>query len=163
MNQPIRYWTCHLLQTSIIPSGKLPLQLGNEFKNFFIGKMGEIMGSFDNCNYPEDIFSIPDFPLNTMYVLAQVTIEQVFTFIKKMIKTFCLNDAFDIKTFDSGIKKKIAEYFCDFVNCFFESGVFPKCEKIAFVRPMLKKESDSDVLNSYQALYKTSFLSKVME
>ena len=66
-----------------------------------MGKIDETMRGFDKCNNSDDIFSIPDFPLNTMYVLAPVTIEQVFTFIKQMIKTFCRNDAFYIKTFDS--------------------------------------------------------------
>ena len=46
------------------------------------------MRGFDNYNNFEDIFSIPDFLLNTMYVLAPVTIEKKFTFIKKMNKTF---------------------------------------------------------------------------
>ena len=41
------------------------------------------MTGFDNCNNSEDIFSNPDFPLNAMYVLAPVTIAQIFTFIKK--------------------------------------------------------------------------------
>ena len=37
-----------------------------------------------------------------MYALAPVTINNLFTFIKKkMNKTFCRNDAFDAKTFYS--------------------------------------------------------------
>ena len=65
-----------------------------------------------------------------MYVLEPVTIKQIFTFIKKMNKTFCRNDAFDIKTFDSEQLEKIAEYFCDLNICSFKSGVFPECEKL---------------------------------
>ena len=60
-------------------------------------KIGEIMRGFDNCNNSEDIFWIPEFPLNTMYVLAPVTVEQIITFVKKNNKTFCRNDAFDKK------------------------------------------------------------------
>ena len=74
-----------------------------------------------------------------MYVLAPVTIEQTFTFIKKIIETFCRNDAFDIKTFDSEQFEKKVEYYCDLVNCSFKTRIFPEREKIAFVRPMLKK------------------------
>ena len=58
-----------------------------------------------------------------MYVLAPVTIEQIFTFIKKMNKTFCRNDAFDIKTFDSEQLEKLAEYCCDLVKWSFKSGI----------------------------------------
>ena len=60
---------------NILPSGKLPLPLANDFKNFFIDKIVEIMRGIHNCYNSEDIFSIPDFPLNTMYVLAPVTAE----------------------------------------------------------------------------------------
>ena len=69
--------------SKILPCVKLPLPLANDFQIFFIDKIDEIMRGFDNCNKSEDIFSIPDFPLNTMHVLALVTIEQIFTFKKK--------------------------------------------------------------------------------
>ena len=77
------------------------------------------MSCIRNFHNSEDIFSIPDFPPNTMYVLAHVTVEQIFTFIKKINKTFCRNDAFDLKTFDSEQLEKLAEYYCDLVNCSF--------------------------------------------
>ena len=87
------------------------------------------MRSLLHCRKSEDIFSIPDFPLNTMYVLAPVTIEQLFTFIKKITKTFCRNDAFDIKIFDYEQLDKIVEYYYDLVKCSFKSGIFPECKK----------------------------------
>ena len=88
--------------STIIPSGKLPLPLANDFKFFFfIDNIDKIMRGFQNCQNLKIIFSIPDFPLNTMYVLAPVSVRQIFTFMKKMNKTFCRNDVFDIKTFDS--------------------------------------------------------------
>ena len=69
---------------NILPSGKLPLPLANDFKNFFY-RIDETMRGFHSCYNSEDIFSTPDFPLNTMYVLAPVTNEQLFTFIKKNV------------------------------------------------------------------------------
>ena len=68
-----------------------------------------------------------------MYVLAPVTIELIFTFIKKMNENFCRNDAFDIKTIDSEKLEKIAEYYCDIVYCSFKSGIYPECEKKMFL------------------------------
>ena len=59
--------------------------------------------------------------------------EQIFTFIKKLNKNFCQNDAFDIKTFDSEKLEKLAEKCCDPVNCSFKSEIFPECEKNASV------------------------------
>ena len=80
-----------------------------------------------------------------------------------MNEIFCRNDAFDIKTFVSEQLEKKAEYYCDLVYCSFKSGIFPECENIAFLSPMLKKDSDQDIINSYRPLYNTSFLPKVME
>ena len=99
------------------------------------------MRGFQNFHNIEDVFfSISDLPLKTMYVLAPVIIEHIF----------------DTKTFDSEKLEKLTEYYCDLVNWFLKSGIFPECEKFTFV-------SDPGVLASYRPLYYTSFLSKVME
>ena len=115
--------------SNILPCGKLPLLLASDFKNFFIDKIDKMLKGFKNCHISEDIFSIPN-------VLAPVTNEQKFTFIKKMNEFFCRNDSFGIKTFDSEHLEKIAEYCCDLVIRSFKSGTFSECEKIAFVRPI---------------------------
>ena len=44
------------------------------------------MSGLQNCHNSKDIFSIPDFPLKTIFVLAPFTNEQILTFIKKLIK-----------------------------------------------------------------------------
>ena len=46
-----------------------------------------------------------------------------------MNKIVCRNDVVDIKSFDSEQLEKLAEYYCDLVNCSFQSGTFPECEK----------------------------------
>ena len=51
-----------------------------------------------------------------LYLLAPVTIEQIFTFIINNNKTFCQKDTFGLKTFDSEHLEKTAEYNCDFVK-----------------------------------------------
>ena len=117
------------------------LPLTSDFKNCFIDKTYKTMKGFQKCFNSEDIFTIPDFSLMILHVLAPVTLEQIFTFNKKCIKFFCRNDEFDVKTFDSDQLEKLGEYFCDIVNCSFKSRVFPECEKNAYVRPMLKKKT----------------------
>ena len=87
-----------------------------------------------------------------MYVLALVIIEQIFTFIRKTYKTFCRNDTFDIKTFISEQLEKISKYYRDLDNCSFKFEIFPLCEKIAFVRPMLKKRQSSRYFKFISAL-----------
>ena len=82
---------------------------------------------------------------------------------KKINKTFCRNDAFDIKTFDSEHLEKLAEYYCYFFTYSFKCRSFVECEKIAFDRPRLRKYGDPDSLNSHRPLHNTSFLSKVIQ
>ena len=66
------------------------------------------MRGFQNCHDSiELIISTPDFPPESMWVLAPVTVEQNFYFQQKIIKNFCQNNAFDIKTVDpEKLKKK---------------------------------------------------------
>ena len=54
--------------SNIILSGNLPLPLANDFEIFFIDKIDEVVRCFHRCHNSEDIFSIPDFPLNTKYI-----------------------------------------------------------------------------------------------
>ena len=51
----------------------------------FIDYLDKIMGGLEICNYSdsEDKFWIPDFSLEPMCILASVTVEQTFTFMKK--------------------------------------------------------------------------------
>ena len=105
----IEHFTKEKNNSNILPSRKLPLPLANDFKKIFINKIDEIMRDFRNFQNSEDFFS----------VLAPVTIEQTFTCIKQMNKTFCRNDAFGIKTFDSVQIKKVTEYFATFLIVFF--------------------------------------------
>ena len=51
---------------NILPSGKLPLPLANDFKKFFIDKIDKILRGFQNCQKSEHVFPIPDFPPKTM-------------------------------------------------------------------------------------------------
>ena len=61
--------------SNIILSGKLPLPLTKDFKIFFYSWNTCDNEGFHNFQFSEGLFSIPDFPLDTMYVLAPVTIE----------------------------------------------------------------------------------------
>ena len=118
--------------SNILPSGKLPLPFANALKKF-MEKIDKIMRGFQDCLNSEDIFSILDFSLKIMYVLAPITIEHIFTFIKKMNKTLCRNDAFDINSFDSEQLEKLAEFYCDLGILSFKSAIFAEFEKVVFV------------------------------
>ena len=149
--------------TSVLPYHSSSIKLANDFKQFFIQKIDIIVNSFQYNSNATEFFSIPDFPIQSMNILAPVTIEKISTYVSKMNKTYCSNDSFDITTFKPEQMRSVASYLCEIVNSSFRSGKFPECEKIAYIRPMIKKDNDPDLLKSYRPLYNTSFLSKLLE
>ena len=64
-----------------------------------------------------------------------------------MNKSFCANDASDIKIFDPELGK-IAEIYRNLVKCSFKSGTFPVWKKLVLARSKLKKDAAPDYLNS---------------
>ena len=74
-----------------------------------------------------------------------------------------INDSFDISKFKPEQLQKLSFHFCEIINSSFKNGTFPECEKMAYVRPMIKKDCDPDLMKSYRPLYNTSFLSKLLE
>ena len=149
--------------TCILPSHTSSIDLANDFKQFFIQKIDTILHSFQSTNSPSETIEIPDLPISPLNILAPVTVENVCSYVSKMNKTYCFNDTFDISLFEPEQIQKLALYFCEIINNSFGSGIFPECEKMAYVRPMIKKDSDQDLMKSYRPLYNTSFLSKLLE
>ena len=68
--------------SNVLPRGKLPLPIANNFKDVFINKIERLMRGLQNCHILEEFFSIPDFPLKTMCTLAHITIQQATIFMK---------------------------------------------------------------------------------
>ena len=88
------------------------------------------MSSFRNHHISDKNFQISGFTLEQIYVLSPVTIEETSVFIQKKInKTFCPIDLFDIRTFKPESLQKLAPFYCDLVNCFFMTGTFTECEE----------------------------------
>jgi len=144
----------------VLPYHSSSIKLANDFKQFFIQKIYIIVNSFQCNSNTAEFFSIPDFPIQSMNILAPVTTEKISTYVSKMNKTYCSNDSFDITNFKPEQLRSVASYLCEIVNSSFRSEKFPECEKFAYVRPMIKKDSDPDLLKSYRPLYNTSFFYK---
>ena len=72
----------------------------NDFKVFFIDMIDDIMRGLKiwHCS------------------VLLVTVKQLIVFIIKMNKAVCLNDAFEIKHFESEQLEKLASYYGEFVN-----------------------------------------------
>ena len=144
------------------PSHTSKTDLCNKFKNFFIDKIIRIVDSFGNSD-PSSLNLIPDIPMKNIDIFSPITDAVAFSIIMKMNKTYCLNDPFNIKKFETKDFECLAHFFADIANMSFDCGIFPESEKYAFIAPLLKKNGDVDDLSSYRPLYKTSFLSKFLE
>jgi len=148
----------------ILPQCHSDEVLANRFRDFFLKKIDDITSSFDP-NFSGKKFSlIPDYPLRKFESFDSVCINEIYKILRKTNKTFCDNDPFDLKIFDfEEVSGPLASYFCAIVNSSFGSGIFPESEKFSLVRPLLKGQSDPEILSSYRPLYNTSFLSKILE
>ena len=150
--------------SNILPFSTDKLDVANKFKDFFIVKIDRIVMSFETCSITEEIYSIPDFPLEMLKVFPPTTPEEVLKIMKNMKKSFCKSDPIDVRKINmESHGLQLAEIYSDLINHSFHCGEFPEAEKFAHVRPLIKKGGDPDELSSYRPLYQTSFLSKLHE
>ena len=149
----------------VLPQHESDFNLAQNFKNFFLSKITRLKNSFDVCISSNNTSLIPTYPLDQQFdTFAEIEKSEILKILKKMNKTFCSNDPFDIRSFDfDQISEPLAIYLCKIVNSSFNEGKFPETEKFACVRPKIKGSSDPDELSSYRPLYNTSILSKVLE
>ena len=148
----------------IKPTRNNDLVLANEFKDFFIGKVNLISESFGAHALRPSSSLIPDFPLVLFNEFTSVSIDKVLELISETSKTCSKNDPFSFNLLQlDRVSNSLAKCFCTIINQSFNEGVFPTTEKFATVKPLIKGQSDPEMLSSYRPLYNMSFLSKILE
>ena len=149
--------------TNSLPQYSNLLELANNFKDFFINKIKSINDSFDGVPVPIINYTTEQQD-DTFSSFENLNSDDMWTIIREINKTHCLNDPFDVSKlpFDE-ISGTLAVIFVDIINCSFNTGVFPSSEKFAIVRPKIKGNKDPDNLSSFRPLYNTSFLNKALE
>ena len=148
----------------VLPQHDSDYALANDFKDFFLSKVMDLKNSFNENSSFSNSSLIPNLPLEQFHKFAKVEKTEILKLLKNMNKTFCNNDPFDIRSFESDkINESLATYLCNIVNSSFIEGKFPETEKFACVRPKIKGCGDPDELSSYRPLYNTSVLSKILE
>ena len=146
-----------------LPTRTNDFDLANDFSMHFLLKVRRISDLF-NAVQPSSSCLIPDYPVLPFSSFMEMDTEQVLCVIRKVNKTNCANDPFNMRKIRfEAISTPIANIFTDIVNSSFSTGVFPVSENYATVKPLLKSGKDKDELSSYRPLYNTSFLSKVLE
>ena len=137
--------------------------LADDFQKFFVDKIDNIVASF-GTNSVSNFFLYPDFPIKALKCFLPITPEKTLNIMRSMNKTYSNNDTMSIKKVDmDNDGHNFAIILSEIINSSFHDGIFPNQEKFAFIRPLVKKGLDPDLLSSYRPIYNTSFLSKLLE
>lgn len=140
----------------------------NEINEFFINKIEKLRKDLDSITISE---TYSDVVLNyttsnSPSVLNQflpVTECDVLKLVNSQNKTSCSLDPFNFTKIPE-ILPLLVPIFTIIINACFSLGVFPNSEKIALVRPLLKKPNlDKDDLNNYRPVSNLTYLSKLIE
>ena len=151
--------------TTVLPSSSGDSSLATRFMEHFSSKVYNISISFQNTSLSEGTF-LPEIPeiLRGFDRFSPVDSSEVLKIMRTVNKTNCLNDPFDIRSIDAEkFFPNLSTIYSDLINLSFQTGEFPKSEKMAIVRPLLKAGKDPEQISSYRPLYNTSYFSKVLE
>ena len=148
-----------------MPSSSGDSSLATRFMEHFSDKVHNISISFRDTSASEGTI-IPEIPevLRGFDRFSPVDSSEVLKIMRTVNKTNCLNDPFDIRSIDvEKLFPNLSTIYSDLINLSFQTGEFPKSEKMAIVRPLLKAGKDPEQISSYRPLYNTSYFSKVLE
>ena len=152
-----------------LPQQQLPSNTTSEdFNNYFIKKIADIRADLDSISYD---YHYSDTFLN--YDSQQVSCDfnqfrplteaEVLKLVNSQNKTSCPLDPFNITKLPE-ILPLLIPIFTKIINACFNLGVFPSTEKVALVRPLIKKSSlDKENLKNYRPVSILTFLSKLIE
>ena len=137
--------------------------MANNFVNYFENKIERIIMNLDNGSFlgTTAVRQICDSEFGKFNDLS---IEDFGKVISKLKNTYCENDPFPIGDVRNAKNfGEIQKLYYDIVCMSLKQAKFPKCEKIAYIKPSYKGKGDKENLNSYRPISNLSFLSKVIE
>ena len=147
-----------------LPDGKSDNVLANEFLNFFKNKIDTISNSFtQNLVRPvvADSLTNNNVKLSSFQIIDDTSVSNIITRIKK---TNCLLDPMPMSDITQAENfSSLVTVFVKIINTSITTHKFPKSEKMAIVRPILKSGLDPQSLSSYRPVSNLSFMSKVIE
>lgn len=139
-----------------------------EINNFFINKIENLRYELDGITYLNDYsdtflnYNVQD-SSSDLNQFCPLTDSDVLKLVNSQNKTSCSLDPFNISKVPE-ILPLLIPIFTKIINACFTLGVFPSSEKIALVRPLLKKSSlDPNDLKNYRPISNLTFLSKLIE
>lgn len=138
--------------------------LASKFNNFFIDKVGNIRADIDDIKVDGSQNELVQ-PVNVspFCQFMLITLEEANSLLKEMNITYCISDPFNFAHIPD-LRSLLSPIFTEIANKCFSEGLFPISEKVAIVKPLLKKSSlDPKELKNYRPVSNLSVLSKFLE
>ena len=94
----------------------------------------------------------------------ETDIATVKSIVKRVKVTHCDNDPIPVRELMKNDKVEgLIEIYVDIINCSIANKIFPRSEKEAIVKPIVKGKLDTQCLNSFRPVSNLTFLSKIIE
>ena len=149
-----------------LPSSGSDAQLASDFLGFFQSKIIRIRDELDHILDQDDFliaFHPQDPPLSVFSEFHPVDEVSIRRYVKELNKTHCLLDPINISKITEAYESA-APFVALLVNQVFVECTFVSSEKLALLRPSLKKAGlDIEDMNNYRPISNLSFLSKIVE
>ena len=149
-----------------LPSSELDIQLALDFSRFFQSKVLRIREELDGTPVHGD-YSVefhPQQSVRSLFLRFNPVDElSIWRYIRELNKTCCSLEPINVSKITVAFEAA-APFIASLVNKYFEECIFVTSEKVALLRPLLKKPSlDVEDMNSIRPVSNLSFLSKIVE
>ena len=149
-----------------LPSFESDTQLALDFSRFFQSKVLRIREELDGTpvhgDYSEEFH--PQQSVRSLFLKFNPVDElSIRRYIRELNKTYCSLDPINVSKITVAFEAA-APFIASLVNKYFEECIFVTSEKVALLRPTLKKPGlDVEDMNSFRPVSNLSFLSKIVE
>ena len=165
----LNFLICSLMSSDVqasLPASSSDAQLASEFLEFFHAKIAGIREVLDGMQDQNSYLLLPlaqNPPLSVFSGFQPVSELNVRNYVKELNKTHCSLDPINIskitRAYDSAVP-----FIVLIINQCFAECTFVKSEKLALLRPLLKKTGlNVEEKNNYRPISNLTFLSKIIE
>ena len=145
-----------------LPSSESDIQLALDFSRFVQSKVLRIREELDGTPVHGD-YSVefhPQQSVRSLFLKFNLVDEvSIRRYIRELNKTYCSLDPINVSKITVAFEAA-ASFIASLVNKYFEQCIFVTSEKVALLRPLLKKPGlDVEDMNSFRPVSNLSFLS----
>ncbi|MCG8430354.1 MAG: reverse transcriptase family protein, partial [Candidatus Omnitrophica bacterium] len=149
-------------RSSPLPDHSDPVELANNFSDFFMSKISKIRDKLDQQQVGE-VQELPCANVPELDCFRPTTKEEVKKLVLSLPPKSCALDPIPTSLLKRCIDT-LAPVLVTIINKSLEQGHFPASLKYALVKPLLKKPSlDCNVMANYRPVSNLSYLSKLVE